>query len=66
MNSRCKRAVGAVSVGSQLNRPSRRRAETRFTDIVHWAEKEKGGNFGTFEQPEIFVDEVRTFFRSYR
>ncbi len=27
---------------------------------------DKGGNFAAFEQPEVFVDEVRTFFRTVR
>jgi len=26
----------------------------------------RGGHFAAFEQPEIFVDEVRAFFRSHR
>nr|WP_218008129.1 epoxide hydrolase [Herbidospora sakaeratensis] len=44
-------------------RPSRRWAAKRFTDIRHWNELDRGGHFAAFEQPEAFVDEVRTFFR---
>lgn len=47
-------------------RPSRRWAEKRFADIRHWRELDRGGHFAAFEQPELFVDEVRTFFRSVR
>lgn len=47
-------------------RPSRRWAERRFTDIRHWNELDRGGHFAAFEQPELFVDEVRAFFRLVR
>ncbi|WP_030454042.1 epoxide hydrolase family protein [Herbidospora cretacea] len=47
-------------------RPSRRWAAKRFTDIRHWNELDRGGHFAAFEQPESFVDEVRTFFRLVR
>ena len=46
--------------------PSRRWAERRFTDIRHWNELDVGGHFAAFEQPTVFVDEVRTFFRTVR
>jgi pimeloyl-ACP methyl ester carboxylesterase len=47
-------------------RPSRRWAEKRFTDIRYWNEPNKGGHFAAFEQPELFVEEVRSFFRTVR
>ncbi|GAA2322667.1 epoxide hydrolase [Nonomuraea roseoviolacea subsp. roseoviolacea] len=47
-------------------RPSRRWAERRFTDIRHWNEPDKGGHFAAFEQPELFVEELRAFFRLVR
>jgi epoxide hydrolase len=47
-------------------RPSRRWAEKRFTDIRYWNEPDKGGHFAAFEQPELFVEEVRSFFRLVR
>jgi epoxide hydrolase len=50
----------------ELQRPSRRWAEKRFLDIRYWNEPERGGHFAAFEQPEIFVDEVRAFFRLVR
>ena len=48
----------------EIFRPSRRWAETRFTDIRYWNELDKGGHFAAFEQPEMFVDEVRASFVS--
>jgi hypothetical protein len=47
-------------------RPSRRWAEKRFTDIRYWNEPARGGHFAAFEQPDLFVDEVRAFFRLVR
>jgi pimeloyl-ACP methyl ester carboxylesterase len=50
----------------EIRRPSRRWAEQRFTNIHWWNEPEKGGHFAAFEQPELFVDEVRSSFRPLR
>ena len=44
----------------ELHRPSRRWAEQRFTDLRHWNEPPRGGHFAALEQPELFVQEVRT------
>jgi epoxide hydrolase len=50
----------------ELQRPSRRWAEKRFTDIRYWNEPARGGHFAAFEQPEPFVQELRAFFRLAR
>jgi pimeloyl-ACP methyl ester carboxylesterase len=50
----------------EIFRASRRWAERRFTDIRHWNELDRGGHFAAFEQPALFVDEVRAFFRTVR
>jgi pimeloyl-ACP methyl ester carboxylesterase len=50
----------------ELQRPSRRWAERRFPDIRWWNEPARGGHFAAFEQPELFVGEVRGFFRLVR
>ncbi len=47
-------------------RPSRRWASKRFTDIRYWGEPARGGHFAAFEQPDVFVNEVRACFRSFR
>ena len=41
-------------------------AEGRFTDLRYWNQVPKGGHFAAFEQPELFVDELRNFFRLVR
>ncbi|CAA9483056.1 MAG: Epoxide hydrolase, partial [uncultured Sphingomonadaceae bacterium] len=51
--------------GEQL-RLSRRWAERRFADLVHFNELEQGGHFAALEQPASFVDEVRSTFRTLR
>jgi pimeloyl-ACP methyl ester carboxylesterase len=50
----------------EIRRPSRRWAERRFKNIHYWNEPPRGGHFAAFEQPEIFVQEVRASFRSLR
>ncbi len=41
-------------------------AEQRYANIVYWNELEKGGHFAAFEQPALFVDEMRACFRLLR
>ena len=41
-------------------------AEERFPNIVYWNELEKGGHFAAFEQPELFVSELRAAFALMR
>jgi hypothetical protein len=58
--------TGCSIFPGELQRPSRRWAERRFTDIRYWSEPERGGHFAAFEQPELFVREVRAFFQLVR
>ena len=58
--------TGCSVFPSELQRPSRRWAERRFPDIRWWNEPARGGHFAAFEQPELFVGEVRGFFRLVR
>jgi pimeloyl-ACP methyl ester carboxylesterase len=37
-----------------------------YPNIVHWSEQPRGGHFAAFEQPELFVADVRTCFRQFR
>ncbi len=41
-------------------------AEQRYSKIFYWNELDKGGHFAAFEQPELFVNELRTCFREMR
>jgi len=50
----------------EIFRVSRRWAETRFTDLRHFGEPPRGGHFAAMEQPQLFVEEVRSFFRTVR
>jgi epoxide hydrolase len=58
--------TGCSIFPKELQRPSRRWAQRRFLDIRHWGEPERGGHFAAFEQPELFVEEVRAFFAHVR
>jgi pimeloyl-ACP methyl ester carboxylesterase len=43
----------------EVPRPSRRWAERRFPQLIHWGEPLRGGHFGAWEQPEVFAAELR-------
>ncbi|WP_410611319.1 alpha/beta fold hydrolase [Amycolatopsis sp. lyj-109] len=58
--------TGCSVFPKELQRPSRRWAERRFPNIRYWNEPGKGGHVAAFEQPALFVDEVRSFFRLVR
>ena len=38
-------------------------SEKYFTNIKYWNEVEKGGHFAAFEQPQLFVEEIRKWMR---
>jgi hypothetical protein len=58
--------TGCSIFPKEIFRCSRRWAEKKFTNLVHWNELEKGGHFAAFEQPEVFVSELRNCFRHMR
>jgi len=37
-------------------------SEPIYTNIRRWTEMPRGGHFAALEQPELFIDDVRTFF----
>jgi len=50
----------AVSIfPAEVSRPSRRWCEPWFPDLRFYGEPERGGHFAAYEQPELFVDQVR-------
>jgi pimeloyl-ACP methyl ester carboxylesterase len=54
----------AVFPKEMLNgRPPRSWAERDY-EVVHWSAMRRGGHFACLEQPELFVRDVRTFFRA--
>jgi epoxide hydrolase len=54
--------TGVAVFPKEIVPPVRRWLEPRYTDIRHWSEMPKGGHFAAFEQPELFVAEVRKYF----
>ena len=58
--------TGCSIFPKEIFRCSRRWAEKKFKNLVHWNELERGGHFAAFEQPEVFVNELRTCFRTMR
>jgi len=58
--------VGCSIFPKEIVRISRRWAETAFADLRYWNEPDRGGHFAAFEQPDLFVEELRSFFRLVR
>lgn len=50
----------------ELTKPPRSWAEGRYQNLIYWNELPKGGHFAAFEQPELFIREVRDCFRLLR
>ncbi|CAN7356381.1 epoxide hydrolase family protein [Rhizobium sp. LjRoot258] len=57
----------AVSVfPDELYQTPRTWAEAAYPKLIHYNKVAKGGHFAAWEQPKLFVDEVRAGFRSLR
>jgi hypothetical protein len=50
----------------EIMKASRRWADKQYPNITYWNETERGGHFAAWEQPEIFVRELRDAFRPLR
>lgn len=61
-----KTPVAASIFPKEIFQASERWCEKHFDRLVHYNALDKGGHFAAFEQPETFVDEVRTGLRSVR
>jgi pimeloyl-ACP methyl ester carboxylesterase len=57
--------TGVANFPAELGRSSREHAARRY-NIVHWTEHDRGGHFAAMEVPDLFVDDVRAFFRLVR
>src|SRR5439155_25771085 len=44
--------------------PIRRLADARFPNIVQWNEYDRGGHFPAMEEPDLFVQDLRSFVRA--
>lgn len=51
--------TGCSLFPNEIMRLSRRWADRRYKNIVYWNELERGGHFAAWEQPDLFVGEVR-------
>ena len=58
--------TGCSLFAKELSRPPRDWVERRYTPLVYWNELPRGGHFAAFEQPALFVEELRRCFRLMR
>jgi hypothetical protein len=57
--------TGVALFANDVALPVRRLAE-RDNNIVHWSEFDRGGHFAAMEEPDLLIDDLRTFFRQLR
>ena len=58
--------TGASIFHKEVTLTPRSWAEQRYANIVYWNEVDRGGHFAAFEQPQLFVEEIRRTFRLMR
>lgn len=54
--------MGASIFPKEIFRTSQRFASAVYKNIVFWRDKDSGGHFAAFEQPDVFVSEIRDCF----
>ncbi len=57
--------TGVAAFPKEIIRAPRSWCEPTY-NITHWTTMPRGGHFAAFEQPELFVDDVRAFFATVR
>jgi epoxide hydrolase len=57
--------TGVATFPGEVARADRDWAERRY-NIVHWTRPASGGHFAAMEVPDLFTDDVRSFFRLVR
>jgi pimeloyl-ACP methyl ester carboxylesterase len=57
--------VGVALFPKEIHLPARKWLERNY-EIVHWTEMPRGGHFAALEEPELWLEDVRTFFRPRR
>ena len=57
--------TGLALFPKDINPPPREWVE-RFFAVTHWTEMPRGGHFAAFEEPDLYAEDVRTFFRPLR
>lgn len=58
--------VGVAVYPKEIVTPVKAWMAADYPNIIHWSEQPKGGHFAAFEQPELFVADVRECFRKLR
>ena len=58
--------VGCSIFPREIVPAPRRWAERVYPNLIHWNELDRGGHFAAFEQPVLFIEELRNCFRSLR
>src|SRR5712664_88629 len=58
--------VAATVFPREIYRAPKSWAEQTYSNLIYWNEAEHGGHFAAFEQPDIFVEEIRSAFRKLR
>jgi len=58
--------TGASIFPREIIKTPRRWAERNYRNIIYWNELDRGGHFAAFEQPALYIEEVRACFRPYR
>ena len=53
--------TGVARFPKEIFRPPRSWCESVY-NITHWTDMPRGGHFAAFEQPDLFVEDVRAFF----
>ena len=57
--------TGVAAFPKEILRTPRRWCEVAY-NITHWSTMPRGGHFAAFEQPDLFVDDIRAFFATVR
>lgn len=58
--------VGVAVYPKEIVAPVRAWMRDEYPDIRHFERMPRGGHFAAFEQPQLFVDDVRAYFRLFR
>ena len=58
--------VGCSIFPREIFRCSRRWAQQRYSQLIHWQEFDQGGHFASLEHPAIYISELRSCFRALR
>jgi epoxide hydrolase len=58
--------VGVAVYPKEIIPPVKAWMESTFPNIVHWSEQLRGGHFAAFEQPELFVADLRAYLQALK